>query len=642
MNRSLPARTDGLLELPERLRTRVLVCDGAIGTMLHAAGVSLDLSLPELSVSRPELVRAVHGAYLAAGAELIETNSFGASRPRLARHGLESRVHEINFAAAAVARAAVAAADHPALVAGSVGPATPAGFHGHLPSETLQAAFHEQIAALHAGGVDLLLLETFGGLDELLEAIAAAGAAAPSIPVIAEMTFLEDGRTPAGETPAEVGSRLDGLALAAIGANCTLGPQGLLAVLRELGAHSSLPLAAQPNAGAPTFAGGRFRYTADPPYFARHARRFVELGAAIVGGCCGTTPAHVEAVAAAVSGLRPAARAAARRPRPRSDGQRTDSPAPAHSRMLERCAAGRFVLLGELPPPTGGSADEAVRAAALLKRAGCDAVLIGPPSSARAQASPTSLAALVQQRVEGLEAILGVAAWERSLMSLQADLLGASAFSIVHVLCRSGTPPLQGDYPNTGGIWDVDSLGLIQLVRALNGGRDHHGIPLARPTAFVVGAQVNPAAEDLDREIEETRRKIEAGVDFLITPPVYDLAALDRLLDAAGVRGDLPVLLGTMILRDFGHAEYLRHEVPGVAIPDRIVRRLRLAREDGPLVGRQIARELIAEARAGGRVRGAVLRAADGTTGEIVQLAQELAGGPANKLRTIERCKATS
>ncbi len=624
MIRSLPVRTDSGLDFPARLRTRVLVCDGAIGTMLHAAGVSLDLSLPELSVSRPELVRAVHGAYLAAGAEIIETNSFGASRLRLARHGLEARVAEINLAAAEAARAAVAASARPALVAGSVGPVTPAGFHGRLPAETLYDAFREQIAALHAGAVDLLMLETFGGLGELLEAIAAAGAAAPGTPVVAEMTFLEDGHTPGGETPAEVGARLDALGLAAIGANCTLGPQGLLAVLRELGAHTSLPLAAQPNAGAPTFADGRFHYTADPPYFARHARRYVELGAALVGGCCGTTPAHVEAVAAAVKELRPAARPAVRRPRPLAGDQRSDVPQAARSRLLERFTAGRFVLVGELPPPTGGTADQAVRDAALLKQAGCDAVLIGPPSSARAQVSPTSLAALVQQRVEGLEAILGVAPWERSLISLQADLLGASAFGIGHVLCRSGTPPLQGDYPNIGGIWDVDSLGLIQLVRGLNSGRDHHGIPLARPTAFVVGGQINPTAENPEREIEDARRTIDAGVDFLITPPVYDLAALDRLLDAVGVCDQLPVLLGTMILRDFTQAEYLRHEVPGMLIPNRIVKRLRLARDDGPLVGRQIARELIAEARAGGRIRGAVVSAADGATAEIVRLLREL------------------
>jgi homocysteine S-methyltransferase len=425
-------------------------------------------------------------------------------------------------------------------------------------------------------------------------------------------------------------------------------------VLRELRSHTSLPLAAQPNAGPPTFVDGRFRYTADPPYFARHARRFVELGAALVGGCCGTTPAHVEAVAAAVNGLRPRAHPYVRLPQPRTNSQRTDAARGARSHLLERLSARQFVLAGELPAPRGGTADQAVQDAALLKAAGCDAVLIGPPSSARAQASPTSLAVLVQQRVAGLDVILGIATWERSVISLQADLLGASAFGIGHLLCRSGTPPLLGDYPNVGGIWDVDSLGLIQLVRGLNNGHDHHGIPLAQPTAFVVGCQINPTAEDPEREIEDARRKIAAGVDFLMTPPLYDLAALDRLLDAAGVPDGLPVLLGTMILRDFTHAEYLQHEVPGMAIPAPILRRMWLAREDGPLVGRQIARELISNARSRPRIAGVVLSAAEGATAEIVQLLGELPCWPApaataalQTRRRMERgasgrCKGTS
>ncbi|MBI2710145.1 MAG: bifunctional homocysteine S-methyltransferase/methylenetetrahydrofolate reductase, partial [Actinobacteria bacterium] len=531
------------------------------------------------------LVRAIHGAYIAAGAEIIETNSFGATRARLARHGLEDRAAEINLAAARVARAAVSAAGRSVLVAGSVSPATPSGSRGRLAPATLRDAFREQIAALAEGAVDLIILETFGSLDELLEAIAAAGEVAPSLPLVAQMTFLDDGRTLAGETPAEVGARLDGLGLAALGANCTLGPQGLLEVLRELGRHTNLPLAAQPNAGPPTFVDGRFQYTADPAYFARHVRAFVELGASLVGGCCGTTPAHIESVAATVRGLRPAAR----RRVPADIGGRsapgTEQAGLAPSRILERLAAGKFVVVGELSPPTGGAADQAVRDAALLKETGCDAVLIAPPSSARAQVSPASLAVLVQQQVPELEAILTVATWEKSVMALQADLLGAHAFGVRHVLCRTGMPPLLGDYPNIGGIWDVDSFGLIQLMRSLNEGHDRHGIALARPTAFVVGARINPSAENPEREIEDGRRKIAAGIDFLITPPVYDLDALDQLLDAIDVPEELPILLGIMLLRDFKHAEYLNHEVPGMAVPEPILERMWMARGDAATVG---------------------------------------------------------
>jgi len=624
MNRPAPTQSGQPQDVADRLRTRVIVCDGAMGTMLHAAGASLDLSLPELSVSRPELVRAIHGAYIAAGAEIIETNTFLACATRLARYGLEGRVAEINVAAVRVARDAATAAQRPVLVAGSVGPATPPHSRGRLPLTTLREAFREQIAALAGGGVDLLILETFGSLEELTEAIGAAGEVAPALPVIASMTFLDDGHTLAGETPAEVGARLSGFGLAAIGANCTLGPQGLLEILRELGRHTALPLAAQPNAGSPTFVDGRFRYTADPAYFARHARRFVELGAALVGGCCGTMPDHIEAVAAAVKDLRPPIRHPVQLAVGESGAVGTEGREPAPSRLAEGLASRRFVVVGELALPTGGTADRAVRDAALLKEAGCDAVLVGPPSSARAQVSPTSLAVLVQQQVPGLEAILTVSTWEKSVMTLQADLLGAHTFGVRHVVCRTGTPPLLGDYPNAGGIWDVDSLGLIHLLRDLNDGRDHHGIPLARPTAFVLGARINPSAEDPEREVEHARRKIAAGVDFLITPPVYDLDALDRLLDAIDVPAHLPVLLGTMLLRDFKHAEYLQHEVPGMALPDQLLERMWMARDDAATVGLEIARELIGRARERGRVRGVVLSSAAGAAEELAWLLRDL------------------
>jgi homocysteine S-methyltransferase len=261
--------------------------------------------------------------------------------------------------------------------------------------------------------------------------------------------------------------------------------------------------------------------------------------------------------------------------------------------------------------------------AAVLQQEGAIAVLIASPTSPRAQVSPTSLAVLLQQRVEGLEAILTVATWEKSVMSLQADLLGAYAFGVRHVICRTGTPPLLGDYPNTGGFWDVDSVELIQLLRGLNEGHDRHGIALAQPTAFVVGARINPTAEDVEREIADARRKIDAGVDFLITPPVFDVAALERLMDAARVPADLPVLLGVMPLRDFNHAEYLQHEVPGVSLPEQMLERIWKAREDAPAIGREIARELIEQARKGGRLRGVVISSANNEVDELTGLVRE-------------------
>ena len=623
MARTATARRANQRDAADVFGSRVLVCDGAMGTMLQAAGVSLDISLPELSLTRPELVKAIHGAYITAGADVIETNTFGACSTRLARYGLEGKVAEINHASVRVAKEAAAAAERPVLVAGSVGPATPPLTRGRLSMSVLRESFREQMAALAEAGVDLIILETFGNTDELIEAINAAREVAPGVPVVAQMTFMEDGRTLAGETPAEVAVKVEGLGLAGLGANCTHGPQGLLEILSELSRHTSLPLAAQPNAGSPTFVDGRFQYATDPAYLARYATRYVQAGAALVGGCCGTTPAHVEAIAAAVKGLRPASRRRPTSTAPGADARETAGSSVAPSRLMQRLAQKHFVVVGELGAPAGGAADQALADAAVLKEEGATAVLIASPNSPRAQVSPTSLAVLMQQRVEGLEAILTVATWEKSVMSLQADLLGAYAFGVRHVVCRTGTPPLLGDYPNTGGFWDVDSVELIQLLRGLNEGHDRHGIPLAQPTAFVIGARINPTAEDVEREVADARRKIEAGVDFLITPPVYDVEALERLMDAARVPADLPVLLGVMPLRDFNHAEYLQHEVPGVLLPEQLLERMWKAREDAPAIGREIARELIEAARRGGRLRGVVISSANNEVDEMTALVRE-------------------
>jgi homocysteine S-methyltransferase len=641
------------------LGTRVLVADGAMGTMLHSGGVSLDRSLPELSISQPDLVRAIHRAYIAAGARVIESNTFGASRYRLARHGIQDRVSEINLAGARVAREARehAGADS-VLVAGSVAPVTPTGSHSQIPAADLRAAFEEQIAALARAGVDLLMLETFSSLSEMATAVEVARAIA-GLPIVAQMTFVEDGRTLTGDTPAEVARVLESLDVAMIGANCVLGPQGLLDVLRELGRHTGLPLAAQPNAGPPTLLDGRFRYTADPAYFARYARSFVKAGAALVGGCCGTTPAHIEAVAAAVPDLTPAAPGAARgsgrartgsarsgsrvgqsapaggaeiggreagvapmaRPAavPATPAPRPAAPASGASPFTEKLLARTFAIAGEIAPPESGHAERAIEDAARLHAAGCDAVVVAPVRSTRAQVSSTSLALLIQQRVPELEAILTVTTWDRSVIALQADLLGAHAFGLRHVICRTGTPPLQGDYPNVAGVWDIDGLGLSRMLHGLNEGRDHHGTPLGRPTSFVIGARIHPAADDFERQVHAVRARIEAGASYLISPPVFDIDALARLLDASGA-GDLPVLLGVMPLRDFRQAEYLQHEVPDMAVPESLLQRMWKAGPNGAEVGLEIALELVEAARARGYVHGVAVSSGTGSTDEMVRL----------------------
>ena len=610
----------GSTEVAARLASQVLVCDGAMGTMLHAGGVSLDRSLPELNLSHADLVRSIHRAYIAAGADVIETNTFGASRLRLARYGLadQARGAEPRRRATGPRSARTGDPFGPA-VAGSVSPATPAGLGQRLAARELRDAFHEQIEALYEGGVDLLLFETFGSLAELVEAIGVAQALG-GVPIVAQMTFVEDGRTLGGDSPEEVATTLTNLGVAALGANCTLGPQGLLDVLAELARWTNLPLTAQPNAGPPTLTDGRFQYTSsDPAYFGRQARRFVELGATLVGGCCGTTPAHIEAVAARgqrVAPRPPAPRALTGSPRRNRSSRADETPA--------RSSAARSSARFSKPPHAASSWSRAScrRPSAPMpsgrwatrsccKSAGCQAVIVGPVESTRVQASPASIALLVQQRVPGLEVILTATTWEKSLMVLQADLLGTYAFGIRHVVCRTGTPPLHGDYPNAAGVWEVDSLGLIEVLRGLNEGRDYNGIPVGRPTAFVIGARVNPAASDFAHEVATARSKLASGANFLITPPVYDLEALERLLDAVDPPADVPVLLGLMPLQDLRHAEYLQHEVPDMAVPSSVLERMARRAKAGRRWGARW-RWTCSRLRERGRVQGVVLSSASG------------------------------
>ncbi|HLI27694.1 MAG TPA: bifunctional homocysteine S-methyltransferase/methylenetetrahydrofolate reductase [Chloroflexota bacterium] len=625
-------------DLLQRMRARVLVADGAMGTLLHASGVPLDRALPELNLTRPDLVRAIHAAYLAAGVELLQTNTFGASRPRLARQGCAASVAAVVQAGVRLAHEAREAAGADALVAGSIGPVAPSSLRDRLAEGELRAVVREQVEALLAAGVDLLLFETFGDLRELVEAVRVAQELTP-LPIVAQMTFLDDGRTLAGDEPAIVAATLEDLGVAVIGANCTLGPQGLLEILRQLGRHTSLPLAAQPNAGLPALVAGRFEYGADEAYFARYARRFVELGAGLVGGCCGTTPQHLAAVVRAVAELPPPARrlsaprlaqqrGAGQAPGeapgggelPRLSGPSGEQPGPKQPGLAERLAAGEFVVAAELRPPAGADAERALRDATLLQAAGAEVVVIAAPASARVQVSPVALALLVQQRL-GLEPVLTATTWDRSLSTLQADLLGAYAFGLRNVLCQTGTPPMHGDYPHVAGLWNVDALGLVRALNALNAGRDAHGLPIGRPTRFLIGVQVNPTAEDPAEELAQARAAIEAGVHFLVTPPVYDLGALERLLDALGPDAP-PLLLGVMPLQDFAHAEYLQHEVPGITLPEAVLERMWQAGDRGSEAGLALALELIAAARP--RVRGLLVSSANGTAAESVQLLRAL------------------
>jgi methionine synthase / methylenetetrahydrofolate reductase(NADPH) len=588
-----PERPADRTDIVSALSQRVLICDGAMGTMLHAAGNSLDRALSELNLSNPGLVSTIHESYISAGADVILTNTFGASRPRLAEQGFGDLVGEINLAGARLAARARNAAEQAVYVAGSVGPAVTASQRRRVPREQRIEALGEQIAALTEGGVDALILETFGYLEELAEAVAVA-AEISSLPIIAEATFAADGRTLSGETPREVASALAGLPLAMIGTNCTLGPQGVLAVVQALASHTTLPISAQPNAGLPRRATGRrFEYNVDGAYFARYARRLAEAGATLVGGCCGTTPAQIQAAAAEVAGLVP--RRAAPLARPSKPRPETPVNLAGQGSLADRLGTGTFVVAAMIATPLGGAADEAADQAAALRKSGIDTFFIASRQSPRAQLSSIDLAFQLQQRIDA-ETIATVTTWDKAIMALQADLLGANALGIRNIVCETGNPPLLGDYPNVDGIWDVDSVGLMELVAGLNRGIDCNGLQLATKTSFLGGARFNAGAADLEAEIARTAGKIRAGAKFLISRPVYELDKLRCVLSALA-DDQIPVLISIAPLQSFEEADYLSHEVPDISIPARVLSALELAGPAAAQAGLEMAADLLAEAR---------------------------------------------
>jgi methionine synthase / methylenetetrahydrofolate reductase(NADPH) len=589
-----------MTDLQAALGRRVLICDGAMGTMLHAAGNSLDRALPELNLSNPALVSTIHDSYLSAGADMILTNTFGASRLRLASHGFGDAVGAINIAGVELAVRARDGADRPVFVGGSVSPAVTASQRRRFSAAERVAALREQIDALTAAGIDVLVLETFGYLDELVEAVTVADQIC-DMPVVASATFDADGRTLGGESPREVATVLSGLPVAVIGTNCTLGPRGALSVVQAMAPHTSVPLSAQPNAGMPRrVADRRFEYNADGAYFARYARRLVEAGAAMIGGCCGTTPEQIQAAAAAVSGMTP-----------RSPAPQVVEPAPAAPAVVtdraaglsERMAAGEFVVAAGITPPLGGSADEAADQAARLRERGIDAFFISSRQSPRAQLSSIDLAFHLQQRLNA-ETIATMTTWDKSIMTLQADLLGANALGLRNIVCETGNPPLLGDYPNTDGIWDVDSIGLAALISDLNKGIDCNGLALATRTSLHHGARFNPSATDPAAELARAHSKVRAGARFLITRPVYELEPLRQMVDALSAEG-VPVFACVVPLRSFEEADYLAHEVPDLRIPEQTLLAMERAGQHAERTGLNLAAELLEAARP--MLQGAVL-----------------------------------
>ena len=594
---------------------RVLVCDGAMGTMLHAAGAALDRSLPELNLSEPGLISTIHESYLSAGADIIQTNTFGANRLWLGDHGFPDKVDEINRAGVRIARTAQDRSDRDVLVAGSVSPAVTALQRRRIGSAERVEVIREQIAAVTAGqGVDILILETFGYLDELVEAIGVA-ADLTDVPIVAQATFADDAHTLGGETPREVASVLSGLPVAMLGTNCTIGPQRMLTVAEDLVRYASMPVSAQPNAGQPRRTGPRsFEFSIDGDYFARYFRRFAEAGVSLVGGCCGTTPAHIRAAADAVRPPAPDT-PQSRRAHPAGTARAEEAAGPSGSpapsapvagTLADQLASRRFVVAAAIA--SGGRPAEAVQAAAVLQAQGVGLFAVQPAKSARTHSDSLDMALHLQQQA-GVETIATLTTWDKTIMTLQAELLGAHALGVRSVICTTGSPPVLGDYPAVDGIWEVDSLGLIALLAGLNVGRDCNGLALTTQTSFCVGARVNPGARDPEAEIARARAKVSAGAHFLVSRPVYELDSLLRMVTALAAQ-DIPLLLSVTPLRSFEEADYLANEVPGVCIPPDTMRAMeRAGRGAARAVGIELAADLVLAARK--LVSGVIVTAAE-------------------------------
>jgi methionine synthase / methylenetetrahydrofolate reductase(NADPH) len=611
-------------ELLERLAESVLVGDGAMGTMLYARGVYVNRCYDEVNLTQPDLVREIHREYLAAGADLIETNTFGANRFKLQPFGLEARVREIARRGAELAREVVGTR---AFVIGSVGPLGRALDPRRIQAEDLDAAFAEQVTGLVEGGVDALAVETQNNTPEILVAVRAARRVAPDLPIIASATFAEEGRTLGGETPEQVATTL-GEHVDVVGANCSEGPSDMLETVERLVGATHRPISAQPNAGSPKLIDNRVVYLTSPEYLAEYARRFLHAGARIVGGCCGTTPAHVRAVRAMVRAVKPQ-RAQVQVPAaPAGAEPEPVAPAPTPTAAKSAFAAKlgkKFVVAVEINPPHGFDVTRVLEHARTLQAAGVDVVNIPDGPRATARMSPMSLAHVFRQQL-GLETIVHFTCRDRNLLALQAELLGAQAMGQRNILVVTGDPPKLGDYPNLTAVYDVDAIGLVRIIADLNRGRDLAGTSIGTPASLLVGVGANPGAVDFDREVERLGAKVAAGAEFLMTQPVYEPRLLERFLHAIE-RWRIPVLVGILPLASYRNAEFLHHEVPGMQVPAEVRERLRVAPtgEAAAAVGVAVAQEALRATR--GMVEGVYVMPPLGRVSSALQVLEVLKNG---------------
>jgi homocysteine S-methyltransferase len=595
----------------EALDERVLVCDGAMGTMLYAKGVFINKSFDALNLTQPELVEDVHREYVRAGADVLETNTFGANRIKLAPFGLADSRREINVAGARIARRA---AGKETYVAGAIGPL---GIRiepwGKTSTDEARDYFREQAQALLEGGVDLFVLETFRDLNEIGAAIEAVRAVS-DLPIVAQMTTEEDGNTLDGTPPERFTPELEQRGATVIGVNCAVGPAPMLETIERMEAVTRLRLSAQPNAGKPRDVEGRNIYLCSPEYMASYARRFIQHNVRIVGGCCGTTPEHIRQIKAAVRGLGSVApKAAGSRPLSATAGVSVMAPPVPRerkSRLAGQLTRGEFVVSVELLPPRGFEAEPGITRARELKRYGIDFVNIPDGPRGGARLSALSLAVLVEQQA-GIETLLHYSCRDRNLLGIQSDLLGAHAMGLRNLLLITGDPGRVGDYPDATAVFDVDSIGLTNVVARLNQGADVGGQAIGAPTAFHIGVSVNPSAPNLDEELRRFDYKAEAGAEFVLTRPVFDVANFERFTKRIE-SARLPIVAGLYPFESARNAEFLANEVPGTRVPEALMERMRRADSQGAAgaEGIAIAREIAAALR--GRVQGVQVSSASG------------------------------
>ena len=581
----------------EALDRRVLVCDGAMGTMLYSKGVFVNRSFDALNLAEPDLVAGVHREYVRAGADVVETNTFGANRLKLGVFGVAEKLHGINVAGARIARQV---ARERAYVAGAIGPL---GIRiepwGKIGVDEAEAYFREQAQALLEGGVDLFVLETFRDLNEIGAAIAAVRSIT-DLPIVAQMTTEEDGSSLDGTLPERFAPALVARGATVVGLNCSVGPAPMLETIERIEQSVRVPLSAQPNAGRPRDIEGRTIYLSSPEYMASYARRFVAQGVRLVGGCCGTTPEHIRQIKVAVqTAARPATSERANVP---AGGVTVETPAappvprPEKSRLAHALSRGTFVLAAELPPPKGYDASAALACAQRLKIQGVDVVTINDAPRGGARMSALSLAVLVQMQA-GIEPLLQYACRDRYLLGMQSDLLGAHAIGLRNLLIFTGDPRKSGDYSDATLVFDVDSIGLTNAVSRLNRGCDVGGQAIGPPTAFHIGVIANPTAPNLDDEIRRFEYKAEAGAEFAVTQPIFDLDAFD-VFRRRTAHVPLPIIAAVRPFDSLLHAEYLANEVPNIRVPDALLARMRradaaeAAAAEGVAIAQELARDL--------------------------------------------------